>query len=253
MAAAWAVLRAGHKVHFYANTDQPSVLYGCQYLHAPIPLPKKYSIRQTRVSYRMQGRAEDYRKKVYGSRWGGTVSPEDLEAEHDAWDIRATYGALWEQIVRHNRVSLSPSVIHHNWIATHTAELSRYSHVISTIPATALCAERHGFQSHTILAAGSTMAGDDSDEVVCDGTPDASWYRTACVFGYRTIEWPAGTLLPPTVHAVKVRKPLSSDCDCHPEIIRLGRYGAWRKGILVHQVFEDAEKIMSDSWVNQQW
>jgi hypothetical protein len=41
---------------------------------------------------------------------------------------------------------------------------------------------------------------------------------------------------------------LSNECDCHPEIIRMGRYGEWTKGVLVHHVFERVESLMNGEW-----
>lgn len=261
MAAGWAALRAGHRVTYFSNVSTKSTLYGCQYLHAPLPLAG-YKIRHTRVQYILQGTAEGYRRKVYGDSYQGSVSPEDLAGEHDAWDIRQTYNALWEVVTRHRRVKIAPAEISHNWLRQHTKTMSQFAHVISTIPAPALCenpsylqkSPGHFFASHAIKACGSAAEvpdGNNYGSVVCDGTNEALWYRTATVFGYSTTEWPRTARLPEMIPAVQVRKPIATDCDCHPEIIRLGRYGAWRKGILVHHVFEDAEKVMQDSWVNQ--
>jgi hypothetical protein len=261
MVAGWAALRAGHRVTFFSNTSRQSELHGCQYLHAPIPLGGA-RVRKATVRYTLQGSAEGYRQKVYGNEWTGTVSPEDLVGEHDAWDIRQTYGILWDVITGHRRVTIVPTQIDHNWLQSHTATMSKFAHVISTIPATALCqnpsllrkSPGHFFASLAVKAIGSTtevQSGADDHEVVCDGTPEALWYRSANVFGYQTVEWPRVAKLPEVVRAVYVRKPLHTECDCHPEIIRLGRYGAWRKGVLVHHVFEDAEKVLQDSWVNQ--
>lgn len=263
MVAAWAALRAEHEVVFYADTVEQSTLYGCQYLHAPIPLPKGVPVDKTTVAYKLNGSPAEYRAKVYGSGWNGTVSPEDLAGEHEAWDIRATYKALWSIITQRRQVSIiAPVQIQHGWVNSHAAELSEYAHVISTIPAYAICEqpvmhpsqEGHLFRSHRILASGSTMALDEDDQVICDGTPGTPWYRSASVFGYRTVEWPLKSrrlverLNGPKGFA-EVRKPLTHDCDCHPEIVKMGRYGSWTKGVLVHNVFEQAEALMRGEYV----
>jgi hypothetical protein len=261
MAAAWAALRAGHDVDFYAKGLDKSQLFGCQYLHAPIPLPRSYNIASAKVEYKLVGTAEEYRAKVYGGSYKGRVSPEDLEGEHYAWDIRATYDALWSIITSNKRVSIYPVGITASWLAASTTALSRYAHVISTIPAFALCdqavhhpaQEGHYFASHSVKARGGREGypfGDtEGDVIVCDGTDAVAWYRSAVVFGYRTTEWPR-TFRPGIggLPIVSVRKPLQTDCDCHPEIIRLGRYGQWKKGVLVHQVFQAAEKLMNGEW-----
>src|SRR4051812_44452720 len=71
-----------------------SALYGGQYLHQPIPVLTQGD--PITVGYTLRGSSDDYRLKVYGPMWSGSVSPEDLEGEHTAWDIRATYDELWE-------------------------------------------------------------------------------------------------------------------------------------------------------------
>lgn len=259
LAAAWAALRAGYDVTFYSQTIDKSTLFGCQYLHQPIPLPPSYKIQQTRVEYKISGTPEEYRAKVYGAAWDGTVSPEDLAGEHDAWDIRATYDALFDIVRKRRQVDIvAPVTITHGWLMTHVKELSSYAHVISTIPAIALCENPamlpkqtgHLFRSHEIKAAGSPVYAPDLDDVVrCDGTPFESWYRKATVFGHTTVEWPRTTRnIPEKYRAVKVRKPLSNECDCHPEIIRMGRYGAWTKGVLVHDVYNQTGALMRGEW-----
>jgi hypothetical protein len=139
MAVGGAGLQAGYGVDFYGKTAKPSVLYGCQYLHAPIPVLPEFKVRQTRVEYILEGTASDYRRKVYGDAWDGAVSPEDFVGEHDAWDIRATYDALWRMITRRNNVNLNVSYISSNWIGLNTSKLSPYAHIVSTIPAPELC------------------------------------------------------------------------------------------------------------------
>lgn len=257
--AAWAALRGGCGVDFYSDTLCQSTLHGCQYLHAPIPLPNSYSVADTKVSYRLTGTADQYRQKVYGDSYTGKVSPEDLEGEHRAWDIRATYGHLWSLITNHRAVTIYPTHIDSNWIGAAAKVLHRYSHVISTIPAPALCKspvflpsqEGHYFSSHAIKAVGAPSYGFlEPDTITCSGLPEDPWYRSATVFGHTTIEYPRthrpGLYGKPLV---TVRKPLSADCDCHPEIIRLGRYGQWKKGVLVHQVYWSALKLMNGEWV----
>lgn len=259
MVTAWAALRAGYGVKFYSDGVTKSTLYGCQYLHAPIPLPGNIEIAKTRVEYRLQGTVAGYRTKIYGDKYGGRVSVEDLEGDHDAWDIRATYDALWNIITRHKKVSIFPIRLEQNWIGASTKLLSSFAHVVSTIPAPSLCLNPtmlpnmpgHYFASHKIRASGTKLPAFKWDDiVVCDGTEVIPWYRMAVVFGYRTTEWPRGT----ASHligerATSVSKPLYNDCDCHPEIFRLGRYGAWTKGILVHQVYESAVKLFNGEWI----
>ncbi len=96
----------------------------------------------------------------------------------------------------------------------------------------------HEFVRHVIYASGDVEQGRIRDNfVICDGTPDMDWYRVANVFGYRTVEWPYNVQFADDTIAVRVVKPLSTNCDCHPDVIRVGRYGEWSKSVLVHEVY----------------
>lgn len=232
LVAAKSASDLGNEVIILSKRWEPSILHGCQYLHAPIPGYE--DVRKTRVSYNLTGTADEYRIKVYGSEWEGKVSPEDFIGEHDAWDIRETYRRMWDDI------TTNPSY-QRGFIELREGNLAAINsfspdRIVSTVPALFLCHEPHTFRSHDIYAQGST--GEDvaqDDYVWCNGTNDTKWYRVSTVFGYRTVEWPY-----PGYHvtgSAAVTKPLSTNCDCDPEVIRAGRYGQWDKSVLVHHVY----------------
>lgn len=235
LAAAHAVVSSGREAVIISYTDQPSRLFGCQYLHAPVPGYERVS--RVRVSYRLIGTTRGYRRKVYGDQWLGTVSPEDFVGDHDAWNIRETYELMWKNLVAVQAAGLIKRRVVKGVIPF--VNSLKPDLIISTIPAQALCGNpRHIFTSHTIWANGSTTSdaqGYDPNSIVCDGTPHRPWYRISNVFGYHTTEWAEK---PHSAEkAVPVVKPLRTDCDCHPEVLRAGRYGAWEKKRLVHEVY----------------
>lgn len=243
LAAAAAAVSSGHEAIIISNTDRQSPIHGCQYLHAPIPGYE--DVAKVQVSYQLIGSPEDYRLKVYGPDWTGRVSPEDFAGEHDAWDIRETYSRMWRDLIGSLKVGLIMK-----WVKQGMIPFVASLHpdlVVSTIPATALCQypSVHRFTSHTIFANGSTYPSEmlTENSVICDGTAERSWYRVSNVFGYRTTEWahkPA-----PADSAVPVVKPLATDCDCHPEVLRAGRYGAWEKARLVHEVYPAVSEVLA--------
>lgn len=243
LAAAAAVVSSGHRATILSNTDKPSTLHGCQYLHAPIPGYEDVS--HTVVSYDLIGTPEQYRRKVYGELWHGQVSPEDFIGEHHAWDIRETYRLMWARLIdgRQAAFQVMPPVT--NGRMPDEVYETRPDKIISTIPAPALCYRQHEFRAHMIFANGTTEAlVYPEDSIICDGTDGNDWYRISRVFGYQTTEWAHTIATPPgSKAAVKVVKPLVGYCDCYPEIGRLGRYGAWRKSYLVHQVYPDAQEL----------
>lgn len=242
LAAALAAVNSGHRVLVVTNSTDPSKQYGCQYLHAPIPSYEQ--VAHTRVDYTLNGTPEEYRLKVYGPKWEGRVSPEDFIGEHDAWDIRATYAYLWDDLHMSSLVSFKVVKRISDGILPRDIYDFKPTTIISTIPAPALCFHpEHNFRAHRIFASGTKSFDDElEDKIVCDGTPETEWYRSACVFGYRTTEW---AYRPSNGHDVTaVTKPLTTDCDCYPEIYRVGRYGKWQKSYLVHQVYPEVMGIL---------
>jgi len=243
LAAAAAAVDSGHEAILISNTDKPSKQYGAQYLHAPVPGYE--DVPKVRVTYSLLGTPEEYRRKVYGDLWTGKVSPEDFAGDHDAWDIRETYTRLWADLIAGLRVGLIQKRILNGGIPF--IRSLRPDLIVSTIPAKALCQNiTHQFKSHTIYANGSTNSRVmPENEIICDGTDEHPWYRVSNVFGYRTTEWAA--MAPKHSGVVPVVKPLATDCNCHPEVLRAGRYGAWEKARLVHEVYPAVREALEPS------
>jgi hypothetical protein len=243
LAAALAAANSGHRVLIATDSYDPSKQYGCQYLHAPMPGYEQ--VAHTTVDYSLIGTPEEYRLKVYGPKWEGRVSPEDFVGQHEAWDIRATYNYLWDDLHMSSMVRFEIINRIHNGILPDDIYDFKPSFIISTIPAPALCfVPDHHFTAHRIFASGSrAIEENQKDQIICDGTQENEWYRSACVFGYRTTEW---SYRPSNGYDVSaVTKPLITDCDCYPEIHRVGRYGKWQKSYLVHQVYPEVMEILS--------
>lgn len=254
LAAAHAAYLAGNWVHIFSRGEK-SRLYGCQYLHAPLP---EIYVEQRTVSYELWGTAEGYREKVYGAAWDGKVSPTDLEGAHEAWDLRTAYEALWNLYVENRgraafvKCDVSPLALMDD---PHLIGGDGFfDNVISTIPLPNICSRpmSHTFHGQEIWAVGDAADRGQvapvtvpADTIICNGrgVDGASWYRCSNVFGAATVEWP-GRVKPPIPYAAKVTKPLYTDCDCFPGIIRMGRYGAWKKDQLTHHVFEKVMELL---------
>jgi hypothetical protein len=250
-------------VHAYGGMDQvrknnvrmaviskrrKSTLYGAQYLHAPIPglpLPDPQP-----VTYKMIGNAEQYRRKVYGQAWSGSVSPEDLDENHLAWDIRAAYDILWDRY-KHliMDVTLMPDSM--PGILATGADM-----VINTVPRPVLCKGGHFFGSTEIWAAGDApdlginlgrfFVSVADGSIVCNGLENPSWYRLSKVYQHMTVEWPGNLEQVPVSSAAKVTKPTDTNCDCWPEVMHVGRYGKWQKGVLTHHVFNEVTAAVTE-------
>lgn len=236
--AATAVATAGGEV-MIAGIRRKSEMFGAQYLHAPIP-NLECGPRAT-IKYELRGTPQQYRTKVYGPSFGGSVSPEDLAEEHDGWDIRLAYGHAW---------SVFGGIVQNYFFEDSFAiggvvDKLKPDITLSSLPASLLCRDpEHTFQAQEIWSIGDAPERGvfcpvqvPDDTVVCDGTRDVSWYRAAKVFGYATAEWKRK---PPLEGVARVLKPLKHNCTCLSHIKRIGRYGKWQKGVLSHTAYNDA-------------
>lgn len=224
------------------SKKRKSEMYGAQYLHEPIP---DYSPdRGFDVKYLLVGSSDDYRRKVYGDA-RTTVSPDELAEDHEGWDIRSTYDNLWGRF--QDRITNTPfnGGADVTFFVAKALESEEFAHYISTVPAPLLCTNAaHVFPSQKVWAIGDApergvfcpITTADLNTVICSGSPDNSWYRTANILGYRTAEWPENRR-PPIEGLAQVSKPIKTNCDCLPMVHRLGRYGKWEKGVLSHSAY----------------
>lgn len=232
--AAHAAVTGGHEVTIFSK-PRKSFMHGAQYLHRPIPGLSTDAGRFV-IDYRLQGTIEGYREKVYGADSTIEVSVESLVGLKDAWDIREAYNAAWvlykDRIQPYDVMKHSPS---------ETAQIRRNNDlVISTIPANALC---HGtdctFDSEDVWSTDWCKdANVPEDTVVCSGDPDDWWYRESRIQGYENTEYPYNRK-PANTNVWRVVKPITNTCDCYPEFVRMGRYGAWQKGVLSDAAYYD--------------
>lgn len=215
-------------------------MHGAQYLHRPIPGLSTDKGKFT-LDYRLIGSVEGYRAKVYGADSAVEVSVETLVGKTDAWDIREAYNAAWDKykhLVRNYDVKRN-SIIDTAMIGVN------HDVVISTIPADVLC---YGtdctFDSESIWSTDWCKdANTPDDTVICSGNEDDWWYRESRIQGYENTEYPSNRK-PSNTNVWKVVKPISTTCNCYPEFVRMGRYGAWRKGVLSDAAYYDTQLLL---------
>jgi len=239
---AHAAALGGHDV-IIVSKKRKSELFGCQYLHQPIP--KATTSDPVNVSYRLTGSEQEYREKVYGYGTKEKGSPEDLVGDHQGWDIRETYDNLWAM---YGQYVMDRPAEDFEEIGTSVNRAYETADVVySTIPANVLCRnEEHVFGGVQVWAIGDAPTRGQTvpfecaeNTVICNGEESPGWYRMARVFGHTSVEWPPGRK-PPVEGVVPFIKPLKTTCDCNPRITRLGRYGKWEKGVLSHDAFNEA-------------
>lgn len=257
--AAWAAVQAGADVTIISKKRR-SELYGAQYLHMPIP---EIEAERRMVEYRLLGTQDNYRQRVYGDSYLGPTSVDDFIGYQEAWDIRATYNRLYDifedRIHDIKRVSGGLDGPQLRMILE-SKGFKGYDYIFNTIPLPAICLKPgiHRFESQRVWAIGDAPGRGqmcpvecEPEKILCNGLDKSdvdgdapTWYRLSNVFGHTTAEWPAWHYPNFKVEAADVRKPIKANCDCHPEVQMLGRYGKWEKGILSHQAYIEVEGIL---------
>ena len=236
--AAHTARQAGCEVRLVGQ-GRRSTFYGAQWLHIE---PWGLQLASTDVSYLLQGTADGYREKVYGDEAQFRhvkVSPEEFFGPVKAYDIRQAYNLLWDKCDAADQIvcNIRDGVDFQTMLDQANADL-----VISTIPAPVICTRNHNFSSKTVWAAGDAPDKDllcpvrvPANTVLCNGEDSIGWYRASNVFDHCTCEWPYNRC-PPLPSLAAVLKPVATDCDCWPDIVKGGRYGLWRKGELSHTI-----------------
>ena len=235
LAAHAATLSGVPQVDIY-SVYRPSPIGGAQFLHRSIPEITTED-PDGKVYFTHVGTERGYAVKIYGEENAPTSWGEYHDGEHDVWNMRRAYAQLW--------ATYEPRIIDRSVNPDSVEALSRsYDLVLSTIPLKAICRRTmfHEFESQDVFISNESFT--DENMIVYNGLHAAMWYRASRIFGVPGVEYP---FPPPGKETVKVTKPLRNACDCHPEIVRLGRYGKWQKGELIHHAYEGAMKAIANA------
>lgn len=252
LAAHAVALAGGEPVIFSAPGEDgapvKSELSGAIFLHEPVPdltsAKPDGVIRFVKV-----GTREGYALKVYGSRFAPCSWDRFDEGDRPAWALQPVYEDLWGRYSG----NIVPMKLDHESVKE---LIESFPSIVSTIPAPALCEvkadgrKRHGFASRPIwITDGATAATHAMMEVmkadnliVYDGShPNlATRYRASIIFGHASTEF--------THEQADARAGMkilrATDCDCHREIVRAGRWGEWKPGVLAHHAFQKVWDMM---------
>lgn len=256
--AAHAIEQLGGRPHII-SLKAKSRLSGAQYLHKPISglTGDPHGLIRT---YKY-GTKEGYAKKVYGDP-SAPCSWDDQVAGREAWDLRRVYDELWDRY--QNRIQDA---------AVSMSDLSAFQAawrlVLNTIPAMKCCYQRdltrapngvHEFDWETMWTLDYASPDVADNTVLYSGDPANFWYRASRVFGHASTEFTdfsqpsSGTDLyndgreriKGVIYPHKGIKVKGTNCDCFPGIKRIGRFGTWQKGYLVHQAYHDAARYFEE-------
>lgn len=237
--AAHAAVQAGAAVAILSAATEPSYIVGAEFMRQPVPGLTEEPVA---VTIKLEGEWDEYEKKVEGDVADLRLSSESLFDDIVAWDLRAAYEKAWNiysNLIVHEQIQGTVPLFWQQWADV----------IISSIPAHSLCLEAsHQFVYRTIYTSEFVKKADsfESDEVdnlvVCSGYEDDWWYRQSRVFGHETTEYPADRH--PNKSVTRRSIPMLTNCDCHPNIIRVGRNGSWSSGVFADAAFYDTQRAI---------
>lgn len=260
--AAQAVALSGKPFSLFGLPDArgravKSTIGGAQFLHTAVPTVCDEMQPDLGITYRKRGTSEGYRWKVYGGEPVPFVSFDRVQDGETvpAWSLHRVYDMMWEGICGKDGHSVNAMRVTPQEMLSWT-ERELWDLVICTIPRHDLCLAYNGMggRPHTFVSQ-SIFIGDEAmdvgmNEIVYNGDPEYSWYRSSNICGNGGTEWGEDMKdkLSLRLRTREVRKPLRHDCDCWVDkpVVFAGRYGEWRKGVLAHEAFISAFKAVEE-------
>lgn len=237
--AAQAASECGYEVEIRSRKRR-SEMFGAQYLHASIP-GLTDDQEPGKVEYRLNGDLDQYLHKVYGDKLPDKVTVDSLVGTYPAWDIRRAYHKAWEVWVDRIRAyeGIGPLAVE-RWYQ------EDWAHIISTIPLKSLCRDHftHEFISRPIWAVGDAPERgvfaprivDEPNVILYDGTDKVPWYRASLIHGYNAVEYPIDASGKHDWASI-INKPVRHSCTCWPQMIKVGRFGAFHRSGHTHQAY----------------
>jgi hypothetical protein len=223
--AAEAASQCGYGVEIYSQKKK-SPMSGAQYLHEPIPGVTTPDDAFA-IEYIKLGDKEGYATKVYGQ--------PDAPC---SWDLFPEGTVLAYPL---HLVYLTPDGV--TQLSYQYGDGLDYDHVVSSIPVPAICTKlnEHRFAWANIHVTDHAWAGVAEDTIVYNGDPSDHWYRSSRLWGH---EYTESTIATPTASPGK--KPLWTTCDCHRNVLRVGRFGTWQKNKLVHHAYQEVKDALHE-------
>jgi hypothetical protein len=166
----------------------------------------------------------DYRYKLYGDVNIG-INGDILKPYYHAWRHGETYDRLW---------GMYQDLIVPVMIAPSELEKMHYSFdlVVSTANASRMCQGGslrevvHNFESATVYVTQDySYPGQPDNTIIFNAGLEYPWVRSSRVFGVGSTEWKRDSA---PEGAIRIQKPISTNCNCYPHVLRTGRFGKWR-------------------------
>jgi hypothetical protein len=246
LAAAHAASNVGAAIKIYApfrKTPQRGPIM----LHRPIPginteQPYGY-VRQIVLG----GSILDYRLRTYGD-VNIAINGDILEPGFHTWPVRAAYGKMWDLYSK----CIIDRMLYPGDIDSICKENDL---VVNTAPIRDLCLEprRHVFRSFPVaLVFKYSYPDQPPNTVIYNAREDIDWVRSSRIFEDEVTEYQIESTKPREGYFslvepdLVIHKPLSTTCDCHPRMLRTGRFGKWHNETWIdHAYYETLTTLVS--------
>jgi hypothetical protein len=215
-------------------------------LHRPIPginteQPNGY-VRQMVIG----GSILDYRLKLYGD-VNISISGDILDPGFHTWSVQEAYDKMWGMYRDH---IISREVLPGEMrVLCSQADL-----VVNTAPLTRICRfpHIHAFRSVPIaLFFRTSYPNQPENTVIYNARPDVKWVRSSTIFGHQVTEYKPEDV--PSQPDLVIKKPLSTDCDCHPQVLRTGRFGKWHNETWIDHAYYDTRTALVSMIHQMEW
>jgi len=244
LAAAHAASGLSADVRIIAPKSQTSQ-NGPIFLNTPIPgistdHPQGY-IRQFVIG----GSIVDYGVKLYGDVNISITRDGHLRTGIHTWSIQEAYDKMW---------GMYASLIEDREVKPDEVDdlVAQADLVVSTAPLNKLCEAGHDFIYQPVaMVFHSSYPGQPENTVIFNAYPEVPWVRSARMFGYETTEFMVENI-PAEPYRI-VKKPIRTNCTCHPRVLRVGRFGTWDNMAWIDTAYIDTRTALMEMLHKDEW
>lgn len=181
----------------------------------------------------------DYRYRLYGDINIG-INGNILQPQYHAWNHRDSYDRLW---ALYNDLIVDRTVLPSELRVMHRAA----DLVVSTANAKRLCQHRgdspHEFQSAYVMTINEAMyPNQPQNTIIFNAGNRYPWVRSSRIFGAQVTEFTTAHRIP---GGRLIEKPISTNCNCYPHVLRTGRFGAWKNETWVDTAYWDTYSMLT--------
>lgn len=238
--AAHAAASDGCDVRIFAPEKRAQFIVGPDHLTHNVPGLCR-ELQPGSIEYRRLGERGSYGNKVYKNK---TVVGmwDQAEGVHPLYSLRNAYTAGW---MRYHEL-IEVTRIDAKTIGSVSADI-----VINTLPAPLLCQrpKTHRFSEREIWRSAMPVHG-QTNRIVYASSRDIEWYCWSVIENISTWEFtmpPAFLRNQGQLSQVIVPGPSGTDCDCLPDVTRVGRNGKWDDLVRPHQAYLDTRHLLGQT------